>query len=468
MTQNLGDGILLSFDAGLVAFSAAKEDVIYTGVDDRFLVAISTDGGITWNAENVIEWNNAGTVQYVYNDVPKVGTRYYINMSDYAGSNVKIGFYGESSVTNADNNFHFGNIRLETVETTTYVDTICEGYSFNKNGFFVSYDDLQVGLNVVSRYEMNVDSTMNLTLQQIWVMAASVYEIPVELCEGEHYNGYGFDVTVTQSESIRKRIDGGNQFGCDSTAILQITMLPTIRTELIVGCNEESYTWHGKTYYQSTIVDDTTSSVVTGCDSITTLHLTFCAGEHYRYHNAFCQGGSYSDEFFENLTAPGEYKGSRTDMIGCVTNAELTLHQLAPGQNYVDSVHVSKLPYVLGNDTLCPETDQPGYVYHGSADFGCGLVNVTIYVYDKVALDNIAAGTLQVAPNPVRIGEDIRILTSIGFTSDYSCRVFDAVGKLVYESFEPATTIPGLPVAGAYTIRISAGNTIYQGKLIVK
>ncbi len=467
LTPNVGQGIILSLDAAMVATSANAEKM-YTGSDDRFLVAVSTDGGATWDPANVTEWNNSGTGDYVYNDVPTSPRTYYINMSDYAGNVVKIGFYGESSVTNAVNYFHIGNVSLETVETTNYLDTLCEGNSFNKNGFNIPFEQLPAGMHSFSRYEVNTDGTLSLYIQQILVSAASFVEIPVELCEGEHYNGYGFDVTVTQSESIRKRIDGGNQFGCDSTAILQITMLPTIRTELIVGCNEESYTWHGKTYYQSTIVDDTTSSVVTGCDSITTLHLTFCAGEHYRYHNAFCQGGSYSDEFFENLTAPGEYKGSRTDMIGCVTNAELTLHQLAPGQNYVDSVHVSKLPYVLGNDTLCPETDQPGYVYHGSADFGCGLVNVTIYVYDKVALDNIAAGTLQVAPNPVRIGEDIRILTSIGFTSDYSCRVFDAVGKLVYESFEPATTIPGLPVAGAYTIRISAGNTIYQGKLIVK
>ncbi|MBR4546988.1 MAG: choice-of-anchor J domain-containing protein, partial [Paludibacteraceae bacterium] len=467
LTQSVGEGLVLDFDAGLVATTAANEAKMYTGDDDRFLVAVSTDGGKTWNPANVTEWNNTGTGDYVYNDVPTHGKSYKINMTDYAGKVVQIGFYGESSVTNAVNYFKVGKIRVGTMVTVNYLDTICEGNSFNKNGFSIPYEDLPVGLNTFSRFE-TVDTTLQLLLQQVLVSQASFSEISVTLCEGEHFNDYGFDFTVTESGTQIRRLDNGNRFGCDSTVTLQVTMNPILRTELIVGCNEESYTWHGKTYYQSTIVDDTTSSVVTGCDSITTLHLTFCAGEHYRYHNAFCQGGSYSDEFFENLTAPGEYKGSRTDMIGCVTNAELTLHQLAPGQNYVDSVHVSKLPYVLGNDTLCPETDQPGYVYHGSADFGCGLVNVTIYVYDKVALDNIAAGTLQVAPNPVRIGEDIRILTSIGFTSDYSCRVFDAVGKLVYESFEPATTIPGLPVAGAYTIRISAGNTTYQGKLIVK
>ena len=469
MTNNVGEGVILSFDAGLVAYSSSKESAIYTGVDDRFLVAVSIDGGASWQAANVAaEWNNAGTGDFVYNEIPRVGTTYRINMSDYTGHVVKIGFYGESTISNADNYFHFGNVRLETVETTNYSDTLCEGYSFNKNGFNIPYDQLHIGLNTFSRYEINPDNTMTLTIQQVLVNAASVVEIPVTLCEGEHYNDYGFDVTATVSQNVRKRIDGGNQFGCDSTVILQMTVIPTVRAEIHVGCNTDSYTWHGKTYYQSTIVNDTTSSLVTGCDSITTLYLTMCEPTTYSYFNAFCEGGSYSDEFFDNLTMPGHYSTTVTDELGCETHANVTLRALKSGQDYVDSVHVSKLPYVLGNDTLCPETDQPGFVYHGSKDFGCGLVNVTIYVYDKVALDNIAAGTLQVAPNPVRIGEDIRILTSIGFTSDYSCRVFDAVGKLVYESFEPATTIPGLPVAGAYTIRISAGNTIYQGKLIVK
>jgi hypothetical protein len=395
------------------------------------------------------------------------GTTYRINLSDYTGHVVKIGFYGESSVSNADNWFHFGNISLVNVDATTYVDTICEGYSFSKNGFDVPYDQLHVGLNAVSRYEVNPDSTISLTVQQIIVMAASVTEIPVTLCEGEHYNGYGFDFTASVSQNIRRRVEGGNIFGCDSTVILKVTVNPVVHAEEHIGVNADSYTYKGKTYYQSTVISDT-ASAVTGCDSITTIYLTFCDRTVYRYHNAFCAGSSYSDEFFENLTAPGEYSGTRTDMIGCVSSAELTLHQLASGQNYVDSVHVSNLPYVLGNDTLCPETDQPGFVYHGSKDFGCGMVNVTIYVYDKVALNNVAASTLQIAPNPVRIGEDIKILTAVDISSDYSCRVFDAVGKLVYETDEPSTIIPGLPVAGAYTVRISSGTTIYQGKLIVK
>lgn len=470
MTTSNGQGVILSVDLALDDWSSAHTPAPadLTGVDDRFLIAVSEDGGATWNAADVAaEWNNTGS-EYVYNDIPMYGTTYRIDLSRYVGKVVKIGFYGESTVSNADNDFHFGKIRVEAVEATTYVDTICEGYSFNEHGFNIPYEDLQIGLNTFTRYESLPDGSMALTIQHILVNAASVFEIPVTLCEGEHYNGYGFDVTVTRSENIRHRVDGGNQFGCDSTAILQITMLPTIREEIHVGCNEDSYTWKGKTYYQSTIVSDTATSAVTGCDSITTLYLTMCDNVTYNYHGAFCAGGSYSDEFFENITAPGQYSTTAISEIGCETYANLTLHMLAQNQAYEDSVDIRDLPYVLGNDTLCPETDQAGFVYHGQKDFGCGMVSVTIKVYDKTALTNVSAASLQVAPNPVLVGEDIRILTDIDVLSDYSCRVFDAVGKLVYESFEPSKTIPGLPTAGMYTVRIASGSTIYQGKLIVK
>ena len=468
MSSREGKGILLSFDAGLTPYSSSYEAKFLTGVDDRFLVAVSTDGGGTWSSANVTEWNNDGTGEYVYNEVPRHGKTYYIDMTSYIGNTVKIGFYGESSVANADNYFHFGNIRIEAVETTTYVDSICEGYSFHKNGFNVDYSDLQIGLNVFSRYDREPDGTMSITIQQVLVNASAENEIYVDLCEGEHYNGYGYDITATTSQTYRHRIRGGNVFGCDSTVYLHVNVLKPSYAELHVGCNEDSYTWNGRTFYQSTIAYDTTSSAVTGCDSITTLYLTFCNKSEYSYHAVFCQGGSYSDQFFENLTKPGEYRNTVTDEVGCVTNAHVILHQIPQGVGFVDTVLVKDLPYVLGNDTLCPVTDQDGFVYHGLKDFGCGFVNVTIYVVDHVALNNISAGKLEIAPNPVMVGEDIHILTDIVAASDYSCRVFDAVGKMVYETDEPSTVIPGLSVAGVYMVRIASGSTIYQGKLIVK
>ena len=100
-------------------------------------------------------WYHLRACFHVLNDVPTVGQLYRLNLSNYAGQVVKVGLYGESTVSNADNWFNVGKIRIETVETTNYYDTICEGYSFIDHGFTVPYTDLHVGMNVVSRYEMN-------------------------------------------------------------------------------------------------------------------------------------------------------------------------------------------------------------------------------------------------------------------------------------------------------------------------
>ena len=468
MSDAVGEGILLSVDAGMIPYSSSST-ATYTGTDDRFLVAVSTDGGASWEAADVVaEWNNSGTGDYVYNEVPTTAQTYRINMSDYAGQSVCLGFYGESTVSNADNWFHFGNIRLETVETIHYVDTICYGYSFNKNGFRFDYDELEIGLNTFSRYEQNATGEMQITIQQILVNAAADNDIYVDLCQDEHYNGYGFDFTADQSRTYRHRVRSGSVFGCDSTVYLHVNVQPVLRGEEHVGTNDDSYTWNGRTFYQSTVAFDTTSSVITGCDSITTLYLTFCGQGEYNYHAAFCAGSSYTDEFFQNLTAPGEYDNTITDEIGCVTSAHVILHQIAPGAEFVDTVLVKDLPYVLNNDTLCPVTDKAGFVYHGIKNFGCGMVNVTIVVSDGSALSNIKGGSLAVAPNPVSVGEEVQILTALDFGNDYECRVYDAVGKLVYQSKARTNTLPGMPSAGAYTIRITSGNAIYQAKLIVK
>ena len=114
-SASAGDLLILNFEAGLTAYSSSKVSTMYTGEDDRFIVAVSADGGATWSQANATEWNNSGS-EHVYNDIPTHGKMYQINMSAFAGQVVKIGFYGESTVSNADNYFHFGKINLHKAE----------------------------------------------------------------------------------------------------------------------------------------------------------------------------------------------------------------------------------------------------------------------------------------------------------------------------------------------------------------
>ena len=102
----------LSFDLALTAYSGTDVPApSTTGTDDKFIVLISTDNMSTWTT--LREWNNSGS-SYVFNNIAHTATgeNVSINLSAYAGRNVRIAFYAESTVSNADNNLHIDNVSV--------------------------------------------------------------------------------------------------------------------------------------------------------------------------------------------------------------------------------------------------------------------------------------------------------------------------------------------------------------------
>ena len=119
MTPNVfvqGDA-QLTFDLALTAYSGTTAAPATTGTDDKFIVLVSTDNGETWTI--LREWSNAEGAEYVYNNIAHTaeGEPVVINLSAYDGQNVMIAFYGESTVTNADNNLHIDNVSIDLVPT---------------------------------------------------------------------------------------------------------------------------------------------------------------------------------------------------------------------------------------------------------------------------------------------------------------------------------------------------------------
>ncbi|MBW6515226.1 MAG: choice-of-anchor D domain-containing protein [Candidatus Cloacimonetes bacterium] len=99
----------LVFDLALTAYFNPNPPNL-TGIDDRFAVVISTDG-VTWSSANALAiWDNQGS-PYVYNDISLTGEQIVLDLSAYDGT-VWIGFYGESTVSNADNDLHIDNVQV--------------------------------------------------------------------------------------------------------------------------------------------------------------------------------------------------------------------------------------------------------------------------------------------------------------------------------------------------------------------
>ncbi len=92
------------------------------GNDDKFAVVISTDRGETWCSANTIRlWDNAES-DYVLNDIPHDRTTSTISLDEYSGV-VKIGFYGESTVGNADNQLFIDNVEISSCPRPTNITT---------------------------------------------------------------------------------------------------------------------------------------------------------------------------------------------------------------------------------------------------------------------------------------------------------------------------------------------------------
>ncbi len=137
-----------TFDLALTAYSGTVGSPATTGTDDRFVVLISIDGGQSWDI--LREWNNSDS-DYVYDNIAHTATgeQVSIDLSDYVGIDVRIAFYGESTVSNANNNLHIDNVKIGT----QYGAGGYYNYQFSQP-FATLTDNLEPGME----YEVQVKS----------------------------------------------------------------------------------------------------------------------------------------------------------------------------------------------------------------------------------------------------------------------------------------------------------------------
>ncbi|MGN1247251.1 MAG: T9SS type A sorting domain-containing protein, partial [Paludibacteraceae bacterium] len=84
--------------------------------DDVFAVVISEDGGNTWTADNVTRWDTAATSAHSFEAIPVEGETYYVDLNKYKGKVIRIGLYGESTVSNTDNYLYVDNFTIDNVD----------------------------------------------------------------------------------------------------------------------------------------------------------------------------------------------------------------------------------------------------------------------------------------------------------------------------------------------------------------
>ncbi|MDD2210752.1 MAG: choice-of-anchor D domain-containing protein [Candidatus Cloacimonetes bacterium] len=109
-------GYELKFDLGLTDYANSNpiEDPT-SQLDDKFIVAMSNNPNMS-NPVLLREWNNSGSDD-VFNEIPNTGTTITIPLTEISGT-IYFAFYGESTLSNGDNDLFVDNVIVRVPPTT--------------------------------------------------------------------------------------------------------------------------------------------------------------------------------------------------------------------------------------------------------------------------------------------------------------------------------------------------------------
>ena len=99
-----GGNLQMEFDIALTNWNGTAATTL--GSDDKAVVLISIDNGVTWDPVNALRTWDATTA------ISNTGEHIIIPLSSYSGT-VMFAFYGESTVTNADNDLFIDNFEIK-------------------------------------------------------------------------------------------------------------------------------------------------------------------------------------------------------------------------------------------------------------------------------------------------------------------------------------------------------------------
>lgn len=397
----------LTFNAALTYYDNGNE-ADQTGWDDQFMVIISEDGGKTWSRANATVWNNEtstdtedarylyGPGDYVLNDLPAFSASddpVFIDLSQYKGKTVKVAFYAESTVKNAYNGLHIGNVHINYYTKQEDAQTACRFEDIESMGIFtINGDEATAGEHVYTKVVLGADNTGEM--DKLYRLRATYEEAPQvvishTICEGEAAGAeWGFENRTVSGVYKRKGVSAVT--GCDSITTLNLTVLPRLYSEEEVAiCSGTSYDFNGTICTKTGVYVDTLQSLVTGCDSIVTLILTVTPAITYEYEAHTCVGTSYYfTPRYPALTHSGRYIDSLTTEEGC--DSIVTLNLIVS-----DTINIPVYQNICEGETFLfegTEYKEPGtYPVYLQSVNGCDSVRTLYLTVGEVYADTITA-----------------------------------------------------------------------------
>lgn len=270
----------------------------------------------------------------------------------------------------------YAHLTLTDVLHDTIPVELCSGESFMVGGESFTYT--KSGMYDITL--LSIDGCDSIVTVDLIVKPTDTIMLYDTICDGRSYIWDGDEYTKTGVYTKKYT----NQYGCDSTVILNLTISAPYNHEFSeVICAGETYTWDGKKYNQTGVYPRKYSSVE-GCDSLVTLYLTvgevydieifdtICDGEVYLWNKVkYTESGSYTQEF--------------ETIYGC--DSVVTVHLfVAPivREEIIEAICQGE-PYRFGNTTLV----KPGvYVDTAVSMYGCdSITTLTLRVHEPYLID---------------------------------------------------------------------------------
>ncbi len=227
------------------------------------------------------------------------------------------------------------------VSETALSATICAGAAYDYNGESLTQDGVYAFVYAAAN---GCDSIVTLTLTVLPLSSAS---LSVTLCSGL---SYAFDGQIlTDSGTYTAVAQGSN--GCDSTTTLQLTFVMEFVTTLEASiCLGEEYVFNGQVLNVDGVYSDTLSAVG-GCDSLVTLTLTILPLSQSVTGVTICAGETYS--FNGDLLADaGTYTATFTGVNGCDSTSVLNLSVLPVQTTSLSITTCANQPYLFNGLSL--------------------------------------------------------------------------------------------------------------------
>lgn len=258
--------------------------------------------------------------------------------------------------------------------------SICSGesYSFGTDTLTAS-GDYSLTLTAVG----GCDSILSLTLS---VLPLTESTTVASICAGETYEFNG-DM-LTESGTYTATMTSAN--GCDSTALLNLTVLPTINTSLnITICSNETYDFNGEQLTNAGVYTAVLAAE-NGCDSIVTLDLAVIPAQSSSFAATICDGDSYTYDG-QALTAAGSYEFNLDGSNGCDSLVTLHLNILPLAQGAFAVVNCNSESYEYEGQVL----NTSGIYEFALSDAGVNgcdsIVTLYLTIFPVIPPTNISA-----------------------------------------------------------------------------